>query len=178
MLCSPPSIGILWDLAIFSCFSHIWYYIVSATCGHSLGLGLGVPQLPNWQYISLLTRVLVAWVVWDWSILPLQSFLTGYEPWWLQLLLHLNFGCSIHPLKYFRFLWKYTPRIDTSFRTILQSFVKFRRKLCSPAPHFCLRVYLLPQPYIPIQIHSLLNRPSSVSLDSYTIRRRKLPSFR
>ena len=47
MLCSLPSIEMLWDLATFPCFSHIWYYIVSATCSHSLGLGLGVSQLPN-----------------------------------------------------------------------------------------------------------------------------------
>ena len=34
-----------------------------------------------------------------------------------------------------------------SFRTILRSSIEFRRKLRSPASHFHLRVYLLPQPY-------------------------------
>ena len=32
-------------------------------------------------YTSFLTRVLVAWVIWDESILPLKWFLTGYGPW-------------------------------------------------------------------------------------------------
>ena len=130
-----------------------------------------------WQYSSFLTRVLVAWVIWDWSILPLQWF---FNRLWALVISTATISelWMLHPLSK---TFSVPLQVYTSYLHVIPHHpTKLHRipsKIALSSTPFSSQSLSAASVIYPIQIYSLLNRPLSVLLDSYTIRRGRFFSF-